>query len=147
MRLHLKTAGTSWLQAVRVISRADPSLFRQMLARAVSCFPEAAKLYHVDADPASIPSADGLPDGELEKYLDARDSRQLLHITYGGLLEDPGIRSTFLEALRDNEELHYAAVEQHLEKHVRLLGVPTTAAATATAPAKSAAAKAVRRKN
>ena len=64
-----------------------------------------------------------MPDGELEKYLDVRDSRQLLHITYGGLLEDPGIRSAFFDTLRDNEELHYAAVEQHLEKHVRLLGV------------------------
>jgi hypothetical protein len=142
MRLHLKTAGTSWLQAVRVISRVDPRLFRRMLARAISCFPDAAKLYHVAADPAAIPPADGVPDAELEKYLDARDSRQLLHITYGGLLEDPEIRSAFFDTLRDSEELHYAAVEQHLEKHVRLLGVPTTAAATATAPAKAA-----RRKN
>ena len=43
MRLHLKTAGTSWLQAVRVISRANPSLFRRMLARAISCFPGCGK--------------------------------------------------------------------------------------------------------
>ena len=28
MRLHLKTAGTSWLQAVRVVSRTNPPLFR-----------------------------------------------------------------------------------------------------------------------
>jgi hypothetical protein len=137
MRLHLKTAGTSWLQAVRVISRANPGLFRQMLARAVSCFPDAAKLYHVAADPAAIPPADGVPDGELEKYMDARDSRQLLHITYGGVLADPAIRTAFFDALRDNEELHYTTVEEHIEKHVRLLGVPTTAAP----------AKAARRKN
>ena len=62
MRLHLKTAGTSWLQAVRVIARANPPLFRRMLARAIAWFPEAAKLYHVKADPASIPSVDALPD-------------------------------------------------------------------------------------
>jgi tagaturonate epimerase len=133
MRLHLKTAGTSWLQAVRVISRTDPALFRRMLARAISCFPDAAKLYHVAADPAAIPPADNVPDGELERYLEAPDSRQLLHITYGGILQDTGIRSAFFDTLRDNEELHYAAVEQHMEKHVRLLGVPTTAAAPAKA--------------
>src|SRR5208283_2463422 len=34
MRLHLKTAGTSWLQAVRVVSRVNAPLFRRMLTRA-----------------------------------------------------------------------------------------------------------------
>lgn len=124
MRLHLKTAGTSWLQAVRVVSRTNPLLFRRMLARAISSFPDAAKLYHVDADPAAIPAADGVPDGELEKYLDPKDSRQLLHITYGGLLDDPGIRAEFFATLGTHEELHYAAVQEHMERHVRLLGVP-----------------------
>jgi hypothetical protein len=128
MRLHLKTAGTSWLQAVRVISRANPPLFRRMLARAISCFPEATKLYHVAADPSAIPSAAGVPDGELEKYLDPKDSRQLLHITYGGLLDDPGIRADFFETLGANEELHYATVQEHMERHVRLLGVQRSAA-------------------
>jgi hypothetical protein len=129
MRLHLKTAGTNWLQAVRVVSRINAPLFRRMLARAISCFPDAAKLYHVAADPSAIPPADRVPDGELEKYLDPRDSRQLLHLTYGGLLEDPGIREEFFETLGANEELHYAAVQEHMERHVRLLGVPQKAAA------------------
>jgi hypothetical protein len=124
MRLHLKTAGMSWLQAVRVVARANPPLFRKMLARAISCFPDAAKLYHVAADPAAIPSAEGVPDGELEKYLDPRDSRQLLHITYGGLLDDPGIRTELSATLAAHEELHYSAVQEHMEKHVRLLEVP-----------------------
>jgi len=124
MRLHLKTAGTSWLQAVRVVSRTNPPLFRRMLARALSCFPDAAKLYHVAADPSAIPSADRVPDSELGNYLDRKDSRQLLHITYGGLLDDPGIRAEFFAALGTHEELHYSAVQEHMERHVRLLGVP-----------------------
>jgi hypothetical protein len=127
MRLHLKTAGTSWLQAVRVIARTNPPLFRRMLARAISCFPDAARLYHVAADPSAIPGADRVPDGELEKYLDPRDSRQLLHITYGGLLDEPGIRAEFFDTLRANEEIHYTAVQEHMERHVRLLGVPQKA--------------------
>jgi hypothetical protein len=124
MRLHLKTAGTSWLQAVRVVARANPRLFRAMLARALACFPEATKLYHVAANPAAIPPAETVPDGELERYLDPPDSRQLLHITYGGLLDDPDIRTQFFETLHAHEKLHYAAVQDHMEKHVRLLGVP-----------------------
>jgi hypothetical protein len=124
MRLHLKTAGTNWLQAVRVVARVNPALFRRMLVRAIILFPEAAKLYHVAADPSAIPLSETVPDDELEKYLDPGDSRQLLHITYGGLLGDPGIRAEFFGTLEANEELHYAAVQEHMEKHLRLLGIP-----------------------
>jgi hypothetical protein len=126
MRLHLKTAGTSWLQALRVIVRANPPLFRRMLTRAIAWFPEAAKLYHVTADPAAIPAADGLPDGELERLLDAPDSRQVLHIAYGGLLDDPSLRDPFFSTLDAFEENHYTVVQEHIEKHVALLGVPRT---------------------
>ena len=52
----------------------------------------------------------GGPDGELEEYLDPRDSRQLLHITYGGLLDDPGIRAELSATLAAHEELHHSAV-------------------------------------
>jgi hypothetical protein len=122
MRLHLKTAGTSWLQAVLVIARADPALFRRMLTKAKASFEEATKLYHITADPANVPDESGLSDAELPRLLSARDSRQLLHITYGGLLNDPGIRAEIFQTLSANEDLHYAAVEEHIEKHIRLLG-------------------------
>ena len=122
MRLHLKTAGTSWLQAVLVIARVNPSLFRRMLAAAVASFAEAAKLYQVSTDLSAVPNARDLSDAELPGLLDARDPRQLLHITYGGLLNDPGIRAGIFQTLSQNEDLHYSAVEQHMEKHIRLLG-------------------------
>ena len=125
MRLHLKTAGTSWLEAVRVVARTNPSLFREMLGKAFASFEEATKLYHVTTNLGAIPDAGACADTELERYMDANDSRQLLHITYGGLLNDPTIRGPFFETLARNEEAHYAAVEKHMEKHLRLLGVPT----------------------
>lgn len=127
MRLHLKTAGTSWLEAVRVAARVDPRLFRRMLAAAVAGFAESSKLYHVAADPAAVPSADRLPDDQLETFLEKPDSRQILHIGYGVLLADPGIRSALYTALRENEEKHYTAVKEHIGRHVQLLGVPETA--------------------
>ena len=60
MRLHLKTAGTSWLQAVRVVARVNPALFRAMFAKSLASFPEATRLYHVAADPKAVPDAAGL---------------------------------------------------------------------------------------
>jgi hypothetical protein len=124
MRVHLKTAGTSWLEAVRVISWTNPALFRRMLAAAFACFPDASKLYHITANLAAIPAEEGVPDAALERFVTEKDSRQLLHITYGGLLRDPGIRDEFFATLAANEERHYGAVETHIGRHVRLLGVP-----------------------
>jgi hypothetical protein len=124
LRVHLKTAGTSWLEAVRLAARVDPALFRRMLAAAVAGFPEARKLYHVVADPSRVPAPDSLRDDELEGCLAQRDSRQILHISYGVLLSDDGIRGALYRMLRGNEEKHYTAVQEHIARHVRLLGLP-----------------------
>ncbi|HYW82731.1 MAG TPA: tagaturonate epimerase family protein [Spirochaetia bacterium] len=123
MRLHLKTAGTSWLEAVRVIARTNPALFREMLGKAFASFEEATKLYYVTTNLGAIPDVQACADSGLAGYLDAKDSRQLLHITYGGLLSDPEIRTGLFQTLARNEETHYAAVEKHMDKHLRLLGV------------------------
>jgi tagaturonate epimerase len=124
MRLHLKTAGTSWLEAVRVIAWTNPPLFRRMLAKAFECFPDATKLYHVTTDLKAIPDQAAVADADLERFLNEPNPRQLLHITYGGLLADPGINAEFFATLDGNEERHYGAVEKHIGRHVRLLGAP-----------------------
>ncbi len=129
LRVHLKTAGTSWLEAVRVIAWTNPALFRRMLTAAFACFPDASKLYHITANLGAIPAAADVPDAELERFVTERDSRQLLHITYGGLLTDPGIRGDFFATLAANEERHYGAVADHIGRHIRLLGVPVRSGA------------------
>jgi tagaturonate epimerase len=124
MRLHLKTSGTTWLEALRIIARANPALFRTMLAKSLDHFTAASKLYHVTTNLDAIPNSDHVPDSELEKYLNANDSRQVLHITYGGLLCDARIKSEILSTLIENEQKHYQAVEENLINHIKKLGVP-----------------------
>jgi tagaturonate epimerase len=123
MRVHLKTAGTSWLEAVRVTARLDPALFRRMLAGALAGFEEASKLYHVAADPRAVPPPDSIPDEALEACLEERNARQVLHIAYGRLLGDTGIRTDLYSLLSRREEEHYTAVKEHIGRHVRLLGI------------------------
>jgi len=62
-------------------------------------------------------------DAHLDEYLNDSNSRQLIHITYGGLLNDPDLRSEFFRTLDEHEEEHYATIERHLTKHIELLGV------------------------
>ncbi|MEK6796662.1 MAG: tagaturonate epimerase family protein [Spirochaetota bacterium] len=122
-RLHLKTAGTSWLEAVRTIAAKAPSLYRILHAKAFAYAPEALKLYHITADFRKIPDIAGKSDTDLRSYLDMNESRQLIHITYGGLLNDPAVRDEFFSALALYEEAHYGFLAAHFTKHLTLLGV------------------------
>ena len=122
--VHLKTAGTSYLEALRAIARVDPGLFREIMAFAVERYPEDRASYHVSADLAKVPSAKGLRDAELPGVLDQFDTREALHVTFGSVLTAkadgrPRFRDRLLRALAENEEVHYETVRAHLERHIR----------------------------
>jgi len=122
--LHLKTAGTSWLEAMRLVALVNPSLFREMHRLALSKFAEASKVYPVAADITRIPKIEALQDQELPSLLDQDDSRQLLHITYGYLLDPKNpLRNRFLSFLSQYEENYWSLLEGHIEKHLISLGV------------------------
>jgi hypothetical protein len=127
--LHLKTAGTSWLEAVRLVAMVNPTLYREMHRFALKVFKDASRLYHVTTDLEQIPKLEGLSDQELSSLLDQDDSRQLLHITYGFLLnakDENGkklFRDRFFRTLTQYEEDYWSLLEKHIEKHLIALGL------------------------
>ena len=121
--LHLKTAGTSWLVAVEVISRCEPDLYRDMHKCALENFNDMLKLYHITADITKIPALDTLSDAQLPALMDMPEARQLLHITYGPILTS-GLRSRFFAAMHKFEKEYDEAIRRHFDKHITLLGVP-----------------------
>jgi hypothetical protein len=75
----------------------------------------------VSADAAKVPDAQALRDEHLETLLDDFHARQVLHVTFGSVLtadEGRRFRRRLVAALGRDEEAHYAAVEQHLRRHV-----------------------------
>jgi hypothetical protein len=114
--VHLKTAGTSYLEALRAIASIDPPLFREVLAFAHKRYDEDKATYHVSADPARVSAPDQLADSELAGVLDLFDGRQVLHVTFGSVLERFGQR--LKEVLAQHEEVYYAALETHFRKHL-----------------------------
>jgi hypothetical protein len=115
-RVHLKTAGTSYLEALRALARVRPAMFRQILAYAIRRYPEDRATYHVSATLARVPAPDELANADLPAVLDQFDARQVLHVTFGSVLSRFG--AELLEALTAEEEAHYAALEAHFEKHL-----------------------------
>ena len=130
---HVKTAGTSYLEALRVIARHDDGLFRRIVAFARSCYNSEKASYHVSATIEQVPEPDSMSSLELERtYLECwqdvpcgsgftKPGRQILHCTFGSTLTDnelgPAIRGT-LEAHPDT---YTEVLAEHFSYHLRSL--------------------------
>lgn len=112
--VHLKTAGTSWAEALRVIANNDPDLMREVLALALDSFEANRKSYHLSCDPARIPTDP--TDDEVAELMDRVDSRQVLHVGYGAILEE--FRPRLYQVWNDHEEEHYKIIADHFVKHL-----------------------------
>ena len=121
-RFHIKTSGTSWLEAVRTIARKEPSLYRRMHDCALKHIDDAKLFYVVHCDISQIPPLDTVTDAMLPEYLEKDDSRQLMHITYGFLFEDPALKNDVLSALSTHIADYESAITAHMRKHFTLLG-------------------------
>lgn len=122
-RFHVKTAGTNWLEAMRIVAEHDPALYRRAHAFAAQHVEEARKYYHVKLDMAQVPDPAGLKDHELPALFDMEDPRQLIHITYGLILSDPGLHGALYSFWDTHADAYAAALEQHIGKHLSMLGV------------------------
>ena len=126
---HLKTAGTNWLEAVRVIAVHQPDLYRRMHAFALEHLREAKKYYHIGAKPENIPALDQLKDSELPDLMNQDDARQVMHITYGLLLQakydsgKPLFRDEFFAVLHTFEAEYMEGLKKHIGRHLQLLGL------------------------
>jgi tagaturonate epimerase len=123
-RFHVKTAGTSWLEALRVAAAVDPALFRDLYAHGRRTYDNARKLYHVTPDLTRLPAPEGLDASTAAGLLDDPDGRRVLHITYGEMLGVPALKARLFAQLSASADGYAAALERHLGRHLALLGVP-----------------------
>lgn len=121
--VHLKTAGTSYLEALRAIAVLNPSLFREIVPFAAERYATDRASYHVSADPAKMPPIQVFPDGKLGLLLDDFHSREVLHVTFGSVINDPRFREPFFATLRDEEETYYEVLERHFRRHLAPFGI------------------------
>jgi hypothetical protein len=121
---HLKTAGTNWLEALRVIAEKAPLLFRNIAAFALANLREAKKYYITTENVSAIPDLATLADNELPSLFDNEDARQVLHITYGLVLSDkkdngePEFKDDIYRILAQYEDDYYEALIKHIGRHL-----------------------------
>ncbi|OPZ91903.1 MAG: hypothetical protein BWY73_00983 [candidate division TA06 bacterium ADurb.Bin417] len=124
-RVHLKTAGTSYLEAVRTIADTNPELYRAIYRFARERYETDRASYHVSAKIDRVPPENALSNGDLEASLDDFHTRQMLHVTFGSVLtartEDGSyrFRTEFYRTLEAEELEHYRCLAKHLGRHAR----------------------------
>ncbi len=116
-RFHVKTSGTSWLEAVRLIALEDRALFEALYTHCLQTLPASKKAYHVDITVDHFPPT--VPDGSALAFLDTPNVRQLFHISYGALLD--AYRNEMEQVWKAHDTRLQEMVEQHIGRHVALL--------------------------
>ena len=123
--VHLKTAGTSYLEALRTVAQVQPDLLRDIYSFSRERYETDRASYHVSAKlhRASI-SAD-LPDAAVPMLLDQFDARQILHVTFGSVLtaqDADGHRHFYdrlMEVLNSHPEAYAINLKSHFLRHLR----------------------------
>ena len=122
--IHVKTAGTSYLEALRVVAVKEPDLFREILDYAVGLYNVEKESYHVSADIKKIKRGSDYSNEELLGLFSDNNSRQVLHVTFGRILTEKDQTGKYLfkdrivKCLKENEEIHYNVLIKHFQKHL-----------------------------
>lgn len=126
--LHVKTAGTSYLEALRVIARTCPPLFLEIIEYSLGRFETDRATYHISAKLSDLPKVGPLSAKEREAvFLDQDAGRQMLHVTFGSVLTQgkaangQTFNEAILEMLHAEAALHKDVLAHHLGRHITLL--------------------------
>jgi hypothetical protein len=113
-RIHIKTAGTSYLEALRTIASVEPDLFERIWVLGQERYPADRATYHVSAQLEKIPVGVDFP-----ALLDDFHAREILHVTFGSALVQFG--SEIKTVLVNHSNLYHANLLRHFRRHLDLL--------------------------
>ncbi len=126
--VHVKTAGTSYLEALRTIAACEPKLFREILEFSRSLYEHERRTYHVSADLERVPPSTDLKARDLPILFEDDDARQVLHVTFGRVLTEKDsngdyvFKERLLAALGEHEAAHYENLVAHFRRHTAPFG-------------------------
>lgn len=131
---HVKTAGTSYLEALRVIARHEEALFRRIITFARERYEADRATYHVSATLDGTPAPEALPEARALEHLYLElwpevasgrgftaPGRQILHCTFGSVLAHPELGPAVREVLECHPQTYEDVLAEHFTRHLESL--------------------------
>jgi len=130
---HVKTAGTSYLEALRVVARHAPADFREIIDFSRARYETDKATYHVSATLADAPLTSEADDATLEsEYLEMWDQvpqgkgftkpgRQIMHCTFGSVLTDAKLGKLVHACLKAHPDTYAEVLDDHFGRHLDAL--------------------------
>jgi hypothetical protein len=120
---HVKTAGTSYLEALRTIAQIDPWFLSELYEYARAHFETDKQSYVSSAQLSLAPQAS--PINNWLEMINQFDTREILHMTYGSVLTGIDITNgnflfydQLMRMLSDHRELYFHNLETHFNRHL-----------------------------
>lgn len=132
-RFHVKTAGTSYLEALRVVARCAPAEFREIINFSRDRYETDKATYHVSATlsvpaPAEVSEDQKLEQLYLERWEDVSEQRgfteagrQILHCTFGSVLTHERFGPLIHDVLQQHADVYTEVLTEHFGKHLQAL--------------------------
>lgn len=112
---HVKTSGTTWMESLRTIAEFNPDLFKRIINMVLETAEENSKDYYITLDYKKI--NDYLKNKQLTDLIDIKETRQLLHVSYGTVINE--FRSEILETLFNHEEAYMDNIIRNYKNHFK----------------------------
>lgn len=126
--VHLKTAGTSYLEALSTIAEIDKNLIKEIYQYARDHYETDRASYHVSAMLEKAPKAEVVSDwsGLIQQF----DAREIFHVTFGSVLTQKNSDGSFLffdriiDILKQYPDAYAQHIENHFIRHLRPFCAP-----------------------
>ena len=114
--VHLKTAGTSYLEGLHTIAAIDPAFLKEVYVFSRERYETDKQSYHVSAQLKKAPAPEEVTNWIA--LLDQFDAREIFHVAFGSVLTDPVLYPHYMQVLRDNAEAYAENLKTHFIHHL-----------------------------
>jgi hypothetical protein len=114
--VHLKTAGTSYLEGLHTIAAIDPTFLKEVYIFSRERYETDKLSYHVSAQLEKAPAPEDVTNWSV--LLDQFDAREIFHVAFGSVLTNPVLYPRYMQLLRDNAEAYAENLKKHFVHHL-----------------------------
>lgn len=120
--VHLKTAGTYYLEELKVVAKHNLALFKEIYISSLKQFQKDRASYELSANLNNVPDVLKLSNEQVVALLTSNsgsdDLRQVLHVTYGSVLTNKELAEGIFTVLKENKDDYFANLSNHLKLHI-----------------------------